>query len=299
MAYRSPGYHLLFMPTPTFHPRHLQLITSLPSYLYLPSSSSAAHHLTSLLPIPSYLLHVQCDFPMSRTGASLKTEKPLSIGPQRLHPSSPSVPMIFPQTSESTLPVSDTVTPFTATPAFMPSPRHPGSNRLATGGNLTSGLARTMLPHIPQDLNFDSSRSLSTRVELVSPMYDVLVVDDSSLNRKMLRKIFLSSGCDCDDAYDGLCAIEKVKERMNRTEGKKSYDAILMDFVMPNMNGPTSTEEIRKLGYKGLIFGVTGNYLDSDVTYFLRKGADAVLSKPFDPIIFHKLMKEKFVNESI
>jgi CheY-like chemotaxis protein len=40
--------------------------------------------------------------------------------------------------------------------------------------------------------------------------------------------------------------------------GAKPYDIILMDFVMPFKDGPTATRDLRALGYKGLIFGVTG-----------------------------------------
>ena len=60
----------------------------------------------------------------------------------------------------------------------------------------------------------------------------------------------------------------------------KCFDMILCDNVMPNMDGPTATKAIRDLGYKGPIFGVTGNVLPADVDYFLRNGADVVLGKP-------------------
>ena len=53
----------------------------------------------------------------------------------------------------------------------------------------------------------------------------------------------------------------KVKERIDSSIGGhgKPFDAILMDFVMPNMDGPTATRQLRTMGYTGVIFGVTGN----------------------------------------
>ena len=73
--------------------------------------------------------------------------------------------------------------------------------------------------------------------------FDILVVDDSKLNRKMLCKVLRSKGHVCDEADDGLKAVLKVKERMMRgkTGEKSSFDAILMDFVMTCMDGPTGT----------------------------------------------------------
>ena len=95
-----------------------------------------------------------------------------------------------------------------------------------------------------------------------------------------------------DEAEDGLSAVDKVKAKMvSVLSSEKQYDAILMDFVMPVMDGPTATQIIRSLGYTGPIFGVTGNALESDVDHFLSKGANAVLAKPFDFGHFRRLMK--------
>ena len=90
--------------------------------------------------------------------------------------------------------------------------------------------------------------------------YNILVVDDSRLNRKMLLKCLRTAGHTCIEGEDGSEALALVKERMSgaKSAGNR-FDAILMDFVMPIMDGPTATKEIRALGYSAPIFGVTGN----------------------------------------
>ena len=125
--------------------------------------------------------------------------------------------------------------------------------------------------------NISSDSQHSPKFSGIKPakLYDILVVDDSKLNRKMLCKVLRSEGHMCDEAEDGIHAIEKVRMRMNNwklnsnanvtsngngngnindditndvnvksddnSEGhrKLHFDAILMDFVMPNMDGPT------------------------------------------------------------
>jgi CheY-like chemotaxis protein len=82
----------------------------------------------------------------------------------------------------------------------------------------------------------------------------------------------------------------QVKERMLTSHGRKTYDAVLMDFIMPNMDGPTATRAIRALGYEGLIVGVTGNALDSDIQHFLLSGAVKVLTKPLQLSDFQDYM---------
>ena len=90
---------------------------------------------------------------------------------------------------------------------------------------------------------------------------DLMIVDDSRLNRKMLLKCLRTDGHTCAEAEDGLEAVKRVKERMDDIERgeSKMYDVILMDSVMPNLDGPSATRQIRAMGYTGPIFGVTGN----------------------------------------
>ena len=122
------------------------------------------------------------------------------------------------------------------------------------------------------------------------PFLNLLIVDDSALNRKMLLRMFRSAGHHCDEATDGLQAVERVRDIMSSPS--KSYNAVLMDFVMPNMDGPSATKKIRSLGYDAPIFGVTGNTLESDVNYFLGMGADKVFAKPLNIDHFELAMVE-------
>ena len=125
----------------------------------------------------------------------------------------------------------------------------------------------------------------SSKGPALDASWNNLVVDDSALNRKMLTKLFKTVGQTVEEAVDGQDAVNKVKGRMN--EGLPEYDAILMDFVMPIMDGPAATRAIRRLGYAGRIFGVTGNGMAADVKVFTDSGVDRVMVKPFSLDDFH------------
>jgi two-component system, sensor histidine kinase len=111
------------------------------------------------------------------------------------------------------------------------------------------------------DFNLELTMSDIGHFPLLPLPFELLVVDDSRLCRKMLQKCLRADGHTCFEAEDGLEAIAMVKKRINLANGGngKPFDAVLMDFVMPNMDGPTATKEIRALGYTAPIFGVTGN----------------------------------------
>jgi len=122
----------------------------------------------------------------------------------------------------------------------------------------------------------------------------VLVVDDVLMNRKMLCRL-LEGRCDVIDiAEDGKLASEKVKRSIN--EGRP-YDLVLMDYQMPNMDGPSAARTMRDLKYKGPIIGVTGNVLASHVENFKAHGANAVLYKPLDFDMLKKTVKDLGVGD--
>lgn len=117
----------------------------------------------------------------------------------------------------------------------------------------------------------------------------MLVVDDVELNRKMMVRIMTVRGFHCDQAVDGLDAIEKCKAAI---DSQMSYHVITMDYQMPNMDGALASQHIRAMKYTGLIIGVTGNVLESDQQRFMSHGVDTVMTKPFDLIRFDKLVRE-------
>ena len=84
---------------------------------------------------------------------------------------------------------------------------------------------------------------------------------------------------ECFEADDGLIALNMIRDL-----GKNLhyYDAILMDYMMPNMDGPTATSEIRKLGYTRPIIGVTGHALKGDQEQFMACGVTCIFTKPVD-----------------
>jgi CheY-like chemotaxis protein len=106
-----------------------------------------------------------------------------------------------------------------------------------------------------------------------------LIVDDAAMNRKVVCRLI---GDDCNSVWqagDGIEAVELVRQAPN---ANVPMDAVLMDYEMPGMNGPTAARAMRNLGFEGAIIGVTGNTLSSYTSHFIMHGANNVLAKPVD-----------------
>ena len=112
------------------------------------------------------------------------------------------------------------------------------------------------------------------------PRMRLLIVDDAIACRKMVIRIIKDRGYKYVEAKNGKEAIEAVE--LSKNEGQK-FDCILMDSSMPVLSGPDATTAIRGLGFKGKIFGITGNTLMSDVDDFVARGLDEIFLKPIRP----------------
>jgi CheY-like chemotaxis protein len=104
-----------------------------------------------------------------------------------------------------------------------------------------------------------------------------LIVDDSALNRKMLRSMITEHFLDIKEAVDGIDAIEVYKSIM--ASGSK-VSIIFMDDSMPRMSGRDAIFELRRLGYFGIVVAVTGNVLPEDMKALCEAGANYVCEKP-------------------
>ena len=89
----------------------------------------------------------------------------------------------------------------------------------------------------------------------------------------------LQARCVHFDTEDGAVAVKCIKDIM--ATGNQ-YDAVLCDYEMPVMDGPTAAKEMRALGCDSFIVGITGNLFPEDVRHFKSCGANLVLPKPLD-----------------
>jgi CheY-like chemotaxis protein len=106
-----------------------------------------------------------------------------------------------------------------------------------------------------------------------------LIVDDDMRNIFALSTVLHDQGMQMVSASNGREAIRLVKE-------DKSIDIVLMDIMMPEMDGMTTMREIRKLplGKELPIIAVTAKAMKGDREKCIEAGAWDYLSKPVDTV---------------
>lgn len=115
----------------------------------------------------------------------------------------------------------------------------------------------------------------------------VLLVEDYALNQEIMQDMLELMECQVDIAENGKQALE--------LQEKNPYDVILMDVQMPEMDGYTTTREIRKreAGKKhSSILALTANALVGDREKCLEAGMDDYLAKPVDLDRLEGLLKK-------
>ena len=158
------------------------------------------------------------------------------------------------------------------------------------GGNVevtsTYGSGSTFHVVIPQkimgektlrDYELEAShKKKETRLVLKAPTARVLIVDDNDMNRIVLRSLMKENEMKIDEAESGEECLKKAAEN--------SYDVILMDYMMPRMDGKETLANLKKMtdapGSKAKVIVCTANALVGVRAELLSAGFDDFLSKP-------------------
>lgn len=130
-------------------------------------------------------------------------------------------------------------------------------------------------------------------------MKNILIVDDEKNIRQVVREYCEFSGYNCDEASDGMEAIDKAN--------KNDYDVIIMDIMMPRLDGYSACKEIKKTKDIPVIM-LSARGEEFDKLFGFEIGIDDYIVKPFSPkelmarinVIFkHNSPQEKDTSEII
>jgi PAS domain S-box-containing protein len=112
----------------------------------------------------------------------------------------------------------------------------------------------------------------------------VLVAEDIPLNQLLMRTLLDDFGFECDIAGNGKIAVEKLRT--------KTYDIILMDLQMPEMNGFEATEYIRyKMNSQIPIIALTADVTTVDLAKCKAVGMNDYIAKPVDErLLYNKIV---------
>ena len=103
----------------------------------------------------------------------------------------------------------------------------------------------------------------------------ILIADDEREIRNILRILLTKKGYDVKEAASGALAVEAVREG--------GIDLVVMDIMMPQMNGIEATAAIREFSTVPVLF-LTAKSLDSDKQRAYGEGGDDYLTKPFSSV---------------
>lgn len=118
----------------------------------------------------------------------------------------------------------------------------------------------------------------------------ILVAEDNPINQLYIRELLKHFGCTSDLVANGEEALAAVQQQ--------HYDLVLMDCQMPEMDGFTTSREIRRkeasgeIPQRNTIVALTANALEGDRQRCLEAGMDDYLAKPLRPEKLHEVLQK-------
>ena len=165
------------------------------------------------------------------------------------------------------------------------------------GGTITfeseEGAGTTFVIRVPFkiDLDVDKSKEQKDLSEKTIKGLRILLAEDNELNMEIAEFMFQKEGAEVTKAWNGLEAVE-IFEKSSLGE----FDVILMDIMMPVMNGYKATKRIRSMNREDAktipIIAMTANAFTEDRLKAKEAGMDEHISKPVDGNLLVKVIHE-------
>jgi CheY-like chemotaxis protein len=132
-----------------------------------------------------------------------------------------------------------------------------------------------------------SAAQVAPQKRVMLPPMNILIVDDNTINQKLIMRILKILGEDADIVNNGAEALDAVL--------KKKYDIVLMDIQMPIMDGYEATRRIRTdvpRENQPIIIAMTANALQGDQEKCIDIGMNDYMSKPILVDEVKRMMKK-------
>lgn len=120
----------------------------------------------------------------------------------------------------------------------------------------------------------ENTNNLETLTESNSTKKRILIVDDNKLNIKVATRLLFDLPYEIDECYNGKECLEKLKSN--------SYDLILMDIMMPEMDGEATIKKLRNSSdFKTPVIALTADAVAGANEKYMSEGFIDYLAKPF------------------
>lgn len=104
----------------------------------------------------------------------------------------------------------------------------------------------------------------------------ILVIEDNESVSSMIEMFFSKEGLEGEFVKDGLEGYKRAQD--------SDWDCLIIDWMLPGMDGITICQKLRENNYSGPIIMLTAKDSDSDQVLGLEMGADDYVTKPFSPL---------------
>ena len=117
---------------------------------------------------------------------------------------------------------------------------------------------------------------------------NILIVEDNKINQMITKRMLENRGLNCKILDNGEDCVTSLKREHN-------FDLVLMDVHLPGINGTIATQQIREFNKTIPIIALTAISLNENRDLLLSYGMTDVLTKPFEPEKFYKIIADNLL----